>query len=59
MAIEFEGIKFYSTKEVGEILKVTLQTVRAYINKGKLKGKKFGVGFYVSESSLKEFMQAE
>ena len=39
MATIIEGITFYTIPEVAENLKVTPQTVRAYIKKAELKAK--------------------
>jgi excisionase family DNA binding protein len=58
MATEIEGIKFYTIPETAEALKVTPQTVRAYIKQGKLKSKRIGRPILITENNLKEFLQA-
>ena len=58
MATEIEGIKFYTIPETAEALNVTPQTVRAYIKQGKLKGQRIGRPILITESNLKEFLQA-
>ena len=58
MATEIEGIKFYTIPETAEALKVTPQTVRAYIKQGKLKGQRIGRPILITENNLKEFLQA-
>ena len=57
MSIEFDGITFYTTKEVAEKLKVSPETVRTYIKRSELKGKRIGNSFLVSEISLKQFLE--
>ena len=58
MATEIEGIKFYTIQETAETLGVTAQTVRAYLKQGRLKGKRIGRPILITESNLKEFLQA-
>ncbi len=56
--ITIAGIKFYDTKEVSKMLKISLPTVRNYINSGKLKGQKIGRPFLVSEESIQYFLSS-
>jgi excisionase family DNA binding protein len=58
MATVIEGIKFYTIPETAEALKVTPQTVRAYIKQGKLKGQRIGRPILITENNLKEFLKA-
>ena len=58
MAIVIEGIKFYTVQEVAKALRVTPQTVRAYIKRGKLKGQRIGRPILITENNLREFLQA-
>jgi excisionase family DNA binding protein len=58
MATVIEGIKFYTIPETAEALRVTPQTVRAYIKKGRLKGQKIGRPILITENNIKEFLQA-
>jgi excisionase family DNA binding protein len=57
MATEIEGIKFYTIPETAEALKVTPQTVRAYIKQGKLKGQRIGRPILITENNLKDFLK--
>lgn len=57
MATEIEGIKFYTIPETAEALKVTPQTVRAYIKQGKLKGQRIGRPILITENNLKEYLK--
>jgi len=57
MATVIEGIKFYTIPETAQALRVTPQTVRAYIKRGKLKGQRIGRPILITENNLKEFLQ--
>lgn len=56
MTLEYEGVKFFTTKEVAAKLNISTETVRAYIKKSELKAKRIGNSFLVSEISLKQFL---
>ena len=58
MATIIEGIKFYTIPEAAQALRVTPQTVRAYIKQGKLKGQRIGRPILITENNLKEFLKA-
>lgn len=58
MATVIEGIKFYTIPEVAQVLRVTPQTVRAWIKQGKLKAQRIGRPILITENNLKEFLQA-
>ena len=58
MATVIEGIKFYTIPEVAEALRVTPQTIRAWIKKGKIKSQRIGRPILITENNLKEFLQA-
>ena len=51
-----EGIKFYTIPETATALKVTPQTIRAYIKRGRLKSQRIGRPILITESNLKEFL---
>jgi len=57
MAVEIEGIKFYTIPEVAEALKITPQTVRRYLKAGKLKGQRIGRGILITEKNIREFLK--
>jgi excisionase family DNA binding protein len=57
MATVIEGIKFYTIPETAQALKVTPQTIRAWIKQGKLKGQRIGRPILITENNLKEFLQ--
>jgi excisionase family DNA binding protein len=56
MATEIEGIKFYTIPETAEALKVTPQTIRSYIKKGRMKAQRIGRPILITEGNLKEFL---
>ena len=56
MGTIIEGIKFYTIPETATALKVTPQTIRAYIKRGRLKSQRIGRPILITESNLKEFL---
>jgi excisionase family DNA binding protein len=58
MSTTIEGIKFYTIPETAKALRVTPQTIRAWIKQGKLKGQRIGRPILITENNLKEFLQA-
>ncbi len=52
-------MKVYDLKEVSEMLKMNIQTLRRYIKEGKLKASKVGTHYMITEESLKEFLKAK
>lgn len=59
MPTEIEGIKFYRIPEVAEALNVTTETVRAWLKKGRLKGVRIGRPIFITEKSIREFLNGE
>jgi excisionase family DNA binding protein len=57
MATEIEGITFYTIPETASALKVTPQTVRSWIKKGRIKSQRIGRPILITENNLKEFLQ--
>ncbi len=57
MPIKFSGSELYSIKELEKILPITPLTIRAYIRKGKIKGRKIGVNWYVTKEDLEVFLK--
>jgi predicted site-specific integrase-resolvase len=49
------NIKLYSLEELSKTLEITTITLRTYIKQGKLKGRKAGGRWFVSEESLSEY----
>jgi excisionase family DNA binding protein len=59
MATVIEGIKFYTIPETAQTLKVTPQTIRAWIKQDKIKSQRIGRPILITESNLKEFLNIE
>ena len=57
MATVIEGIKFYTIPETAQALRVTPQTIRAWIKQGKLKGQRIGRPILITENNLREFLK--
>ena len=57
MPTVIEGIKFYTIQETAKALRVTPQTIRAWIKQGKIKSQRIGRPIYITESNLKEFLK--
>ena len=53
-----EGIKFYTIPETATALKVTPQTIRAWIKQGKIKSQRIGRPILITENNLKEFLSS-
>ena len=56
MATVIEGIKFYTIPETAQALRVTPQTIRAWIKQGRLKSQRIGRPILITESNLLEFL---
>lgn len=57
MPTEIQGIKFYTVPETAQALRVTPQTIRAWIKEGKLKSQRIGRPILITENNLREFLQ--
>jgi excisionase family DNA binding protein len=49
----------YSVDDLHEQLGISKMTIRAYLRDGKLKGRKFGVSWFVTEEALKEYFSLD
>jgi excisionase family DNA binding protein len=58
MPTVIEGIKFYTIPETAQALRVTPQTIRAWIKQGRIKSQRIGRPILITESNLREFLQA-
>ena len=45
----------YSVDDLHDELGISKMTIRAYLRDGRLKGKKFGVSWYVTDQALKDY----
>lgn len=55
MPIELGELRLFTLEELSEKLGLTTVTLRTYIKEGRLKGRKAGVRWYVTEEALREF----
>ncbi len=55
MAVKFGDLNLYSLEDIAGTIGISTVTLRSYIAKGKLKAKKFGGRFYISEDALREY----
>jgi|TARA_B100001971_G_C18100220_1_gene488401 excisionase family DNA binding protein len=57
---EIDGVKVFTVEEVAEMMNLHVLTVRSYIKDGKLKAKKVGKRYWITEADLKSlFVNAE
>ena len=59
MPIQFKDKELYSVKELEKILPITPLTIRAYIRKGLIIGRKVGVNWYVAKQDLEAFLEGK
>lgn len=55
--IVFDNMKYYTVKEVTDTLKCSDRTIRRYIKAGTLEGKLIARKLYVTEVSIKEYLE--
>lgn len=51
------SMEFYTAKELAELLKLNIDTIRRYLRTGKIKASKFGKTYRVSDEDLKRFLE--
>ncbi len=52
-------LKMYDLEEISKKTGISVVSLRKWIRQGKLKAKKIGVKYYVSEDSLIEFLKED
>jgi excisionase family DNA binding protein len=57
MPTVIEGITFYTIPEVAQALRVTPQTIRAWIKTGRLRSQRIGRPIFITENNLREFLK--
>ena len=55
MPIQLGEIKLYSLKELSKTLGITTFTLRTYIRQGKLRARKMGTKWLITEDALREY----
>ena len=51
--------KLYDVKDLVDLLSLSDRTVRAYLREGKIKARKIGLRWRVTEDNLKKFLEVE
>ena len=54
-----EGVKVYSLIEVSELLDITYPTVRKYVKEGKIRSRRVGRNYLVTDQSIRNFLNGE
>lgn len=49
------SLTLYSVDDLHELLGLSKMTIRAYFREGKLRGKKLGVQWYITEEAIREY----
>ena len=50
------GIKFYDVQEIAKIFDMTPQSIRKFFKEGRIKARKFGTRWYVTEEAMREYL---
>lgn len=56
---ENKDIKIYTVPELVKLFQLNPQSVRRYLKEGRLKGRKVGTKWLVTEESIREFLRGE
>lgn len=51
------SLTLYSVDDLHELLGLSKMTIRAYFREGKLKGKKLGVQWYITEEAIRDYFE--
>ena len=57
--IEIGDIKAYDVQEIAKMFDMTPQSIRKFIREGRIKGRKVGTRWYVTEEAIREFLLGE
>lgn len=57
MPIQIGQLRLYDLEELSEKLQINIRSLRKWIREGKIKAKKVGVKYYVTEQSLNEYFE--
>ena len=52
-------IPVYDLKDLSKKIKISIRTLRKYVTSGKLKAKKVGKAYYVTEPNLMAFLDPD
>ena len=51
------SLTLYSIDDLHEMLDISKMTLRAYLREGRLKGRKLGVSWFVTENAIREYFE--
>lgn len=57
MVKQIGEITLYTIKELSEIMEISVPTLRNYVKQGKIISRKIGNSYFITEESLKNFLQ--
>jgi len=49
-------IKFYDVQEIAKIFDMTPQSIRKFLKEGRIKGRKVGTRWYVTEEAIRDYL---
>lgn len=52
-------IRAYDVQEIAKIFDMTPQSIRKFLKEGRIKGRKFGTRWYVTEEAMRNFLMGE
>jgi len=52
-------IKFYDVQEIAKIFDMTPQSIRKFLKEGRIKGRKVGTRWYVTEEAIRDYLMGE
>ncbi len=53
------SLTLYSIDDLHEMLGISKMTLRAYLREGRLKGRKLGVSWFVTENAIREYFEED
>lgn len=59
MAKKIGNLTLYSVDDLHELLGISKMTIRAYLREGRLKGRKLGVQWYVTEEAIRDYFNED
>ena len=54
--IEIGNIKAYDVQEIAKMFDMTPQSIRRFLREGRIKARKFGTRWYVTEEAMREYL---
>lgn len=54
--IQIGDIKAYDVQEIAKLFDMTPQSVRKFIREGRIKGRKVGTRWYVTEEAIRDYL---